>query len=323
MKSSLIVAALGFAPLLPVSGTAIAQDFPSKPIRMVIGFPPGGGIDLSARLLGPKLTQYTGQTVVIDNRPGAGTNIANEAVARAAPDGYTILLTTGAVAINMSLYKKLNFDTLRDFAAVSIFASSPHVLVVHASTTARSVSELLALARSQPGKLNYSSGGPGTTQHLTAEQFKTLAKVNITHVPYKGGNPALTALIAGEVQVNFANIKIVGGYIKAGKIRALAQTGRRRSDQMPDIPTMREAGLNMESDVWQGVLAPAATPRPIINRLGDLVVRAANDPEIRKHLIDQGADPIGNSPDEFAKKLKEEVAAWAEVVKASGATAED
>ena len=268
--------------LLLVAHAAVAQTYPVKPIRLVIGFPPGGGIDLSARLLGPRLSQYLGQSILIDNRPGAGTNIANETVAKAAPDGYTLLMNTGAIAINMSLYKGLRFDTLRDFAPVSVFASSPHIMVVSTGMPVKNVQEFVALARAQPGKLNYSSGGSGTTQHLATELLKNLTRIELTHIPYRGGAPALMGLVAGEVQVNLANIKVVAEYVKNGRLRALAQTGNRRSDLMPDVPTMREAGFNMEADVWQGVLAPARTPRPIISLLAETIIKSVNDPDIRK-----------------------------------------
>ena len=309
--------------LLLVAHAAVAQTYPVKPIRLVIGFPPGGGIDLSARLLGPRLSQYLGQSILIDNRPGAGTNIANETVAKAAPDGYTLLMNTGAIAINMSLYKGLRFDTLRDFAPVSVFASSPHIMVVSTGMPVKNVQEFVALARAQPGKLNYSSGGSGTTQHLATELLKNLTRIELTHIPYRGGAPALMGLVAGEVQVNLANIKVVAEYVKNGRLRALAQTGNRRSDLMPDVPTMREAGFNMEADVWQGVLAPARTPRPIISLLAETIIKSVNDPDIKKQLVDQGADPVGSTPEAFARLLRTEVAAWAEVVRVSGATAGD
>jgi tripartite-type tricarboxylate transporter receptor subunit TctC len=315
---SLIALALAMAPL-----GAMAQNYPTKPIRLIVGFAPGGGVDINARLLGPKLTEYLGQAVIIDNKPGAGTNIANEFVAKSAPDGYTLLINTAAVAINMTLYKSVPYDALRDFAPVSIFSVSPNVLVVPASVPAKNVKELVALARSQPGKLNYSSAGAGTTQHLSAELFKTLTKTSIQHVPYKGSGPSLSALVAGEVQISFANIPAISGHVKAGKLRALALTGSKRSDQLADVPTLQESGINMDVDVWYGVFAPAATPRPVVIRLSETIARAANSPDIRKRLTDLGAEPRGTPADEFAKFFRAEVATWGEVVKASGATAEN
>jgi tripartite-type tricarboxylate transporter receptor subunit TctC len=301
---------------------ALAQ-YPSKPVRLVVGFPPGGGVDINARLLAPKLAEYLGQPFVVDNKPGAGTNIANEHVARAAPDGYTLLVNTPAVAINMALYKSLPYDTLRDFAPVSVFSESANIVVVHAGVTAKSVGELLALARSQPGRLNYSSAGVGTTQHLAGELLKMRSRTHIVHIPYKGTSPSLTALIAGEVDLSFANVPSILAHVKSARLRPLATTGARRSELMPEIQTMKEAGVDgVELSVWYAVLAPAATPREIVQRLGEAVIRATRDPDIRRRLLEQGAEPVGNSPEEFAKMLREEVAKWAEVVKVSGARAD-
>ena len=305
-----------------IAGTpaALAQAYPSKPIRLVVGFTPGGGVDINARLLAPKVSEYLGQQVIVDNRPGAGTNIANEHVAKSAPDGYTLLINTAAVAINMSLYKKVPFDTLRDFAAISIFSMSPNILVVHASVPVKNVKELIALARSKPGGLNFSSAGSGTTQHLSGELFKVRTKTDIVHVPYKGSAPSMTALISGEVSLSFANIPAISGHVKSGRLRPLANLGPTRSAQLPDVPTMKEAGVSgVEVVVWYGVLAPANTPREIINALAGAIGKAARAPDTRQRLLDQGAEPVGNSPEEFTKLLREEVTRWAEIVKVSGA----
>ncbi len=307
--------------LLTTTPFAGAQAWPSQPIRLVVGFAPGGGVDINARLLAPKLAEYLGQNVIVDNKPGAGTNIANEFVARAAPDGYPLLINTAAVAINMSLYRNLPFDTLRDFAAVSVFSESPNIAVVNANVPAKSLAEFVALARSNPGKLNYSSAGSGTTQHLSGELFKLRTKTDMVHVPYKGSAPSLTALVAGEVQLSFANVPAILAYVKAGRLRPLATTGAKRSELMPEVPTMKEAGVpGVELAVWYGILAPAATPKPVVEQLGAAVVRATRDPETRRRLLEQGAEPVGNTPSEFAVMLREEVAKWAEVVKISGAT---
>jgi tripartite-type tricarboxylate transporter receptor subunit TctC len=303
------------------STAAFAQAYPVKPVKLVVGFTPGGGVDINARLLASKLTELLGQQVIVENRPGAGTNIANEYVARSAPDGYTLLINTAAVAINMALYAKPGFDTLRDFAAVSIFSSSPNILVVNANVPVKSVAELLAKARSEPGKLNYSSAGAGTTQHLSGELFKTLTRTDIVHIPYKGTAPALTALISGEVQLSYANIPAISAHVKSGRLRPLATTGPKRAELMPDVPTMKESGVDMDVVVWYGVLAPAATPRDIVAKLADAVARSANSPDIRQKLVEQGAEPMGNTPEEFSKLLRQEVATWAAVVKASGAKA--
>jgi tripartite-type tricarboxylate transporter receptor subunit TctC len=297
-----------------------AQTFPSKPVRLVVGFTPGGGVDINARLLAPKLSEYFGQQVIVDNRPGAGTNIANELVAKSVPDGYTLLVNTAAVAINMSLYKKLPFDTLRDFAPISIFSMSPNILVVHPSVPVKNVKDLVALARSKPGVLNFSSAGSGTTQHLSGELFKLRTRTSIVHVPYKGSAPSLTALIGGEVEMTFANIPAIFQHVRAGRLRPLASTGLKRAELMPEVPTMKEAGINgVEVVVWYGVLAPANTPRDVISTLSNAIVKATRSADIKQRLLDQGAEPVGNTPDAFAKQLREEVATWAEVVKVSGA----
>jgi len=302
---------------------AAAQNYPSRPVRLIVGFAPGGGVDINARLLAPKLSEYLGQQVVVENVPGAGTNIANERVARAAPDGYTLLINTAAVAINMSLYRNLPFDTLRDFAPVSVFSQSPNVLVVNAKLPAQNVKELVAMARSSPGKLNYSSAGVGTTQHLAAELFKLRTGTFIVHIPYKGTAPSMTALIAGEVDLSFANIPSIQGHLKSGRLRALAATAARRDPQLPEVPTMKEAGVEgVEVVVWYGVLAPAGTPRDIVQERAEGIQRATRDADVRKRMLEQGAEPVGSTPEEFTKLLREEVARWAEVVKISGARAD-
>src|SRR6267142_571066 len=304
------------------AGNALSQSYPGRPVRMLVGFPPGGGTDITARLLAPKLTEYLGQPFVVENRPGAATNLATDVVAKAAPDGYTLLFTTTALAINMSLYKNLQFDALRDFAPVSVFAESPNLLVAHQSAGA-SVAELLSQARAKPGALNYSSAGSGTTQHLAGEVFKVRSKTEIVHIPYKGTAASLTAVVAGEVQFSFANVPAILGHVKSGRLRALAVAGARRSDLMPEVPTMKEAGVEgVEVPVWYALLAPAAAPREVVTTLGNATARAARSPDTKQRLVDQGAEPVGNTPEEFAKQLREEVARWVEVVKVSGTKAE-
>jgi tripartite-type tricarboxylate transporter receptor subunit TctC len=305
-----------------VSSLAIAQSYPSRPVRLVVGFPPGGGTDIMARMLGPKLSEYLGQQFVVENRPGATTNIASDLVAKSAPDGHTLLFTTSSLAINMSLYKNLTFDALRDFAPVSVFAESPNLLVAHQSAGA-SVKELLAQAKAKPGAMNYSSAGSGTTQHLAGELFKARTGTYIVHIPYKGTAASLTAVIAGEVHFSFANVPAILGHVRSGRLRALAVLAPKRSDLMPDVPTMKEAGVEgVEVPVWYALLAPAATPHEIVKTLGDATVRAARAPDLRQKLVDQGAEPVGSTPEEFATLLRGEVARWAEVVKLSGAKAE-
>ena len=313
------------AALLAVAATtALAQSpLAGRNVRLVVGFAPGGGVDINARLLAPKLAESLGAQVFVDNKPGAGTNIANEFVAKAAPDGTTILINTAAVAINMSLYKGLPFDTLRDFAAVSVFSESANLAVVNAKVEARTLAEFLELARRNPGKLNYSSAGAGSTQHLSGELFKLRTQTSLQHVPYKGSAPSLTALVSGEVDLSFANVPAILAYVKAGRLRALATTGAKRSELMPEVPTMKEAGVpGVELSVWYGVLAPAATPKPVIDALAQGVIRATRDPDTRRRLLEQGAEPVGNTPEEFSKLLREEVARWGEVVRISGARAD-
>jgi tripartite-type tricarboxylate transporter receptor subunit TctC len=302
---------------------AAAQTFPSRPIRLVVGFAPGGGVDINARMLAPKLSEYLGQQVVVENKPGAGTNIANEFVARSPADGTTLLMNTAAVAINMSLYRNLPFDTLRDFAPVSVFSESPNVVVVNAKLPASNLKELVELARKSPGRLNFSSAGVGTTQHLSAELLKLRTNTQIVHIPYKGTAPSLTGLIAGEVDLTFANIPAIQAHVKSGRLRALATTGTKRDPQLPDVPTMKEAGVEgVDVTVWYGVLAPAATPRDVVQTIAASVTRATRDPDTRRRMLEQGADPVGSTPEEFGKLLREEVARWAEVVKVSGAKAD-
>ncbi|MGZ5115329.1 MAG: tripartite tricarboxylate transporter substrate binding protein [Burkholderiales bacterium] len=305
------------------ASAAYAQSYPMKPVRIVVGFTPGGGVDINARLLAPELSKQFGHQFIVDNRPGAGTNIANEYVAKAPPDGYTLLMNTAAIAINMSLYKKVNFDALKDFAPVSVFSQSPNILTVHPSLPIKSVKDLIALAKSKPGGMNYSSAGSGTTQHLTGELFKLRTGTNIVHVPYKGSAPSLTALLGGEVEMTFANIPAISSHVKSKRLRALANAGTKRADQMPDVPTLKESGVNgVEVVVWYGVLAPAATPREIVNSLATAIAKVTRSPEMRQRLIDQGAEPVGNTPEQFSKLMHEEVTRWAEVVKVSGAKAD-
>ena len=302
--------------------TVCAQSYPTRPVRVLVGFPPGGGTDIMARVLTPKLSEALGQQYVVENRPGATTNIASAMVATSAPDGYTLLFTTSALAINMSLYKNLTFDAVRDFTPISVFADSPNLLVAHASAGA-SVKELLAKARANPGAMNYSSAGAGTSQHLAGELFKARTGTQIVHVPYKGTAASLTGVIAGEVQFSFANVPAILGHVKSGRIRALAVLAPKRSALMPDVPTMKEAGVEgVEVPVWYALLAPANTPREIVKVLSDATVRAAHSPELKQKLADQGAEAVGNSPEEFAAMLKSEVARWAEIVKVSGAKAD-
>jgi len=309
--------------LLIAAQTASAQTFPSKAVKLVVGFPPGGVNDIAARMLAPKLSELIGQPVIVENKPGAGTNIANEYVAKSAPDGTTLLLNTSAIAINMSLYKNVPFDAVRDFTPLSIFAESQNILVVNSRLAAQNLGEFLAYAKANPGKLNYSSAGAGTTQHLSAELFKLKAGLQIVHVPYKGTAPAMTSLIAGETDLSLANIPAILQHVKSGRLRPLASTGSKRAALMPDVPTMKEAGLDgVEVTVWYGVLGPAGLPKEMTAGLSGAIVKTTHDPDMRKRLAELGAEPVGNSAEEFSKIVRDEVAKWAEVVRVSGAKAE-
>ncbi len=320
MRSHYLIALL-LALALP--GASVAQSYPNHPLKLIVPYAPGGGVDWNARLIGTKLAGYLGQQVLVENRPGAGTNIGNVYVAQSAPDGYTLLVNGGTLLINMTLYKKPGFDALRDFAPVSVFSASHNVLVVGPKVAAKNMAELVALARANPGKLNYSTAGNGSTQHLTGELFKTLTKTDIVHVPYKGTAPSLTALIAGDVDLSFSNIPAVLGHIKSGKLRPLAATAAKRSEILPAVPTMKESGYDMNVVAWYGIFAPAATPRDIVNKLSAAIARAANDPDIKRRLLDSGAEPVGSSPEEFARQMRAEASMWAGVVKASGATIDE
>jgi tripartite-type tricarboxylate transporter receptor subunit TctC len=302
---------------------ALAQGYPARPVRVLVGFTPGGGTDIMARFLAPRLSEYLGQQFVVENRPGAATNVATEMVARAAPDGYTLLFTTSALAINASLYKNLQYDALRDLAPVSVLADSPNLLVASQSVPAKDLGELIALARAKPGVLNYSSAGAGTSQHLAGELFKVRTGTDIVHIPYKGTAPSLAGVMSGEVQFSFANVPAILAHVRSGRLRALAVAGPQRSELMPDVPTMKEAGVQgVEVSVWYALLAPAATPREIVATLAGASMKAARSPELKPRLIEQGAEPIGSTPEQFAKLLREEIAKYAEAVRISGARPE-
>jgi tripartite-type tricarboxylate transporter receptor subunit TctC len=302
--------------------SAHAQTYPSRAVRVVVGFAPGGGVDISARLLASKLSDYLGQQFVVDNKPGAGTNIAAAEVAKSAPDGYTLFMNSPAVVINTALYARPPYQ-LSDFTGVSLFAATTNLLVVPAALQAKSVADLVRMAKEKPGALNYSSAGQGTTQHLAAELFKLRTGTKIVHVPYKGSGPSISALLGGDVQLSFINPVAAGGHVKAGKLRALAVTDSKRTELMPEVPTMKEAGVEgVEVSLWYGLLAPAATPREVVEALAGAVGRAARDPAVREQLRKQGADPVGNTSAEFNAYLREEHGRWSEVVRVSGAKVE-
>jgi tripartite-type tricarboxylate transporter receptor subunit TctC len=302
----------------PLPGIA-AEAYPTKPVRMIVSVPPGGPADILARLVGPKLTEALGQTVVIDNRPGANGNIAYEMAARAVPDGYTFVLVAAGVVINPSLYREVRYDPLRDFTAITHGISVPNILIVHPSVPANSVSELVALAKSRPGKVAFASAGNGTTGHLALELFKQRAGIDVVHVPYKGGGPALAEVVAGQVQALFSLALAATQQVKAGKVRALAISSGKRSAVAPGLPTVAELGFpGYEVVGWFGWLAPAKTPAAILARLNAEIVKSLNAPDVRERLLSQSSEPVGNSPKEFGAFMKSESEKWAAVIKRGG-----
>ena len=303
------------------SGSALAQSYPAKPIRLIVPFAAGGTGDVLGRLIAPKLGESLGQPVVIDFRPGAGTTLATDLTAKSAPDGYTILLSASTtMCINASLYSKLPYDTLKDLAPVTLLASIPNMLVANPGLAANTVQELIALAKSQPGKLNYASPGSGTTPHLAGELFRTMAGIDMVHIPYKGAGPAITDVLGGHIPMLFDNIPSVKPQVVSGKMKALAVTSARRSSAMPDVPTFAESGLpGFEANSWWAILAPAGTPREIIARLNSELVKILQSSYIKERFASVGAEPAGSTPEEAAAHIKVEVAKWAAIVKASGA----
>lgn len=294
------------------------QAWPARPIRMIVPFAAGGGTDIQARLFSAKLQPALG-TVIVDNRPGGGGNIGAEIVAKAAPDGYTVLFQSASLAVNQTLYRKLNYSAVRDLAPVLLVSSTPLVLVVHPSVPAKSVKDLVALAKSNPGKLNYASTSSGTTSHLAAELFKTMTGTKMTHIPYKGSGPAVTALMAGEIDLLFSPMPPTVPLVKSGRIRALAVTTLKRSPVMPEIPTMNDTLKGFESDNWYGMFFPAGTSRDIINRFNAEMTKVLKDPDVRANMERDGSEPLGSTPEEFGAYFKREVEKYAKVIKAAGA----
>jgi len=308
------------AALAGTTALAHAQaTYPTRAVRLIVPSSPGGGTDISARILAPQLTQFLGQQVIVENRPGAGTMIGGEAVARAAPDGYTLLMGISTLAINPAMYKKVPYDALKDLAPVSQAVALSNVLVIHPSLPPRNLKEFIAFAKARPGELNFASAGKGTSPHLSMELFLVLAKLKMLHVPYKGSGPGVTDLIAGHVPVMMPNMLSAQPHIKSGRLRALGVTGTRRAPGADDIPTIAEAGVpGYEAVQWYGVLAPARTPGEIITRLHAGVVRALQNPEGRKRLNNDGAEAVGSSPAEFGAYIRAETEKWARVIKAAG-----
>ncbi len=306
------------------TGSAQITGFPDKPLRFIVGFTPGGPSDILARALGQKLAESWGQQVVIENRPGAGGNIAAELAAKSAPDGYTWLLGNNSIlATNQSLYRKLAYDPVKDFAPVALVAIQPNILVVNPGVPAGSVKELIALAKAKPGALNYASSGSGAAAHLAGELFKAMTGVQMVHIPYKGAQPALTDVIAGQAQLMFATSASVIPYIKAGRLRALAVTTAKRSASVPELPTLSESGVpGFEAVTWHGVVVPAATRGALVERLNADIVRVLRMRDLRERLESLGAELAIGTPQEFAEYIAREIPKWAKVVKDSGARAE-
>jgi tripartite-type tricarboxylate transporter receptor subunit TctC len=309
--------------LLALSLQAAAQSYPSQPIRMIAPFPPGGSVDIMARLIGDPLDRQLGQRIIVENRSGASGNLGMEAAMRAAPDGYTIVLNTIPLVTNQSLFKNLTWDPIKDFVHIGMVATAPHALVVPKKNPANSVQELLAAARANPGKMNYASAGIGTTFHFCAEMFKDETGTNIVHIPYKGGGPALVDTLSGQVDMSFPTLSAVLPHVKAGNLKALAVTSTTRSALLPDVPTMQEAGVKgFQFTQWLAILAPAGTPAPVVTRLNSALNTALGSKDVAEKFQQQGFEPFITSPEEARKFLANEVQRYARLIKARGITAE-
>jgi tripartite-type tricarboxylate transporter receptor subunit TctC len=310
--------AAGATALPAVSRVARAQAYPSRLVRMISGFPAGGPNDLLARLIGQWLSERLGQQFIIENRPGAGSNIAAEAVVKSPPDGYTLLMVATPNAINATLYPKLNFNFMRDIAPVAAILRVPNVIVVYPSVPAKTLSEFISYAKDNPGKLTMASPGNGTSGHISGELFKLMTGVNLLHVPYRGGTPAINDLIGGQVQVFFSPLPTIPEYIQAGKLRALAVTGATRSEALPNIPTVAEFVPGYEASTWFGIGAPRDTPAEIVGRLNMEINAGLIDPKMKDRLADLGGTPLVGSPAEFGKLIADETEKWGKVIRAAG-----
>jgi tripartite-type tricarboxylate transporter receptor subunit TctC len=307
--------ALSLLLLLSVAALAPAQTYPTKPIRIVVPYAPGGGLDTVGRPVVQKLSETFGQPVILENRPGGGTTIGTSAVAKAPPDGYTLLLTLSALAIGPSLYPQLPYDPVRDFAPVSWVATSSYILAVHPAVPARSVKDLIALAKAKPGALNYSSPGLGTDPHMAMELFQSLARVSLNHVPYSGGGPAATAAMGGHVDLLFLPTSVGTPFVQAGKLRGIAVSTPKRSALMPDLPTVAETGVSgFAADAWSGILAPAGTTSEVISRLNANIVRIVHTPEVKSLLASRMVEPVGSTAEQFAERLRSDVMKWKKLV---------
>lgn len=318
MKSIFVCAA---ALALAFASTAQAQaDYPSRPIRIVVPFPAGGATDIAARLLAERMGMDWKQPVTVDNRPGAGGNIGSDVVAKSAPDGYNLIMgVTGSHAINISLYARMPYDPVKDFEAISQVAIVPNVVVVHPSVPAGTLAEFVALAKKEPGKLNYASLGNGTAAHLTMEMFKSAAGINLTHIPYKGSAPAVADLIGGQVQAMIDGLPSALPHVQAGKLRALALTSAKRSPAAPELPTIAESYPGFSADAWSGLFGPKGTPKAVVDKIAAETQAILKTPEVRKRLGELGAEPVGSTPAEFTQFVQHEIDKWARVVKLSGA----
>lgn len=322
MKTARMNWLAGLMCALAVMPIAHAQ-YPNKSVRLIVPYPPGGGTDTMARTLGQKLSETLGQQVVVDNRPGGGANIGAELAAKSPPDGYTLLMNTIAHASAVSLYSKLGYDFLKDFAPVTLLATTPHILVTHPSLPVKSVKELISLAKARPNELVYSSSGSGTPAHLAGELFKNMTGVKMVHVPYKGGGPSVIALLSGEVSLAFATTPSVIAHVKAGRLRAIAVTTARRSVATPDLPTIAEAGVpGYDVGSWYGLLAPAGTPKDIVARLNSEAGKALRLPDAKKRLDASGFEVLTSTPEEYGSFMRSEVDKWAKVIKAAGIRAD-
>jgi tripartite-type tricarboxylate transporter receptor subunit TctC len=322
MRFKLILSGVAaLSALTAVPSLAAAQDYPTKPITIIVPFPAGGTLDNLTRSLAQKMSDDFKQPVIIDNKPGAGTVIGTEIVARAAPDGYTLGMVANSFAINPSLYDNLRYDTVKDFTPVSWVAYTPHLLVANPNVPVKSLADVIATAKTKPGELSFASFGAGTSPHIAIERLKSEAKIDVLHIPYKGQAPALNDLLGGHVDMMFANTPDVLPHVKSGKLRAIALANDARLESIPDVPTFKEAGVdNMNSNSWYGVIVPSGTPAPIVEQLSAEFVRIVNLPEIRERLLAQGLEPAGTTSAEFAEYLKSEMEMAATVVKASGAS---
>ena len=310
-----VLAAAGLAACV---STALAQVYPDRPLRLIVPYAPGGGTDLTSRLIGRQLTTSINQQVIVDNRAGGASNVGCEIAARSAPDGYTLLMAGISFSINVSIFPKLSYDPLKDFDPVSLVATVPLIVVVHPSVPATSIRELIALAKAKPGTLNYGSGGTGTANHIAGELFKFMTATDIVHVPYKGGGPALADIVGGQIQLLFNTMTSTVGFMNTGKLRALAVTGKERSPAVPNLPTVIEAGIpGYDVGAWFGIVVPRGTPRARVNVLNSEIVRITRLPEAREQFAAQGAEAIGSTPEAFGKHLRVEIDKWAKVAKAA------